>query len=109
MAYKDPEKQKAYQRNWYKNRDKAAMVQKNRNDRKARRDVVDSYKTARGCARCGYNKHPAAIDAHHTGTKNFEVSRGIQDCKPIDQILAELELCELVCSNCHRIEHAAKR
>ena len=109
MPYKDPEKQKKAQREWYERTDKAKRVEQNRNERVKRRRIVNAYKTEHGCNRCGYNDHPGAIEAHHnTGVKNFCISDAIIACKNIDLILAELELCELVCANCHRIEHSSK-
>ena len=105
VAYKDPEKQKAAQRRWYEKQDKAKRVAHNRAERKKRYDVINALKLERGCDRCGYNRCVAALEFHHTGEKNFEVSAGIIACKNIDDILAECDICELICANCHREEH----
>jgi 5-methylcytosine-specific restriction endonuclease McrA len=64
-------------------------------------------KTNSKCNRCGYNKHPAALDFHHIipSEKNFAITiRGFKG-KNKDEILKEIAKCEVLCSNCHRIEH----
>jgi hypothetical protein len=57
------------------------------------------------CERCGFN-HPAALDFHHKDPT--QKSFGISANKHIgeEKILKEIEKCEVLCSNCHRIEHA---
>ena len=57
------------------------------------------------CVRCGYDKHPAALEFHHTGReKNFTIGNVAN--RAWEVVKAELDLCELVCSNCHNIEHS---
>lgn len=106
MPYKDPQKAKEAKARWYLAKDrKRKLVDKNRRERASRKQIVDEYKVLHGCARCGYKDYAIAIDAHHTGEKNFCISDGVKGCKAIEAILVELEKCELVCANCHRIEH----
>lgn len=58
------------------------------------------YKTAKGCTDCGYNTHHSALDFDHVrGEKEINVSLA----KSIEQAKIEIEKCEVVCSNCHRI------
>jgi hypothetical protein len=61
-------------------------------------------KLARGCADCGYNKHPAALDFDHlpghVKRVNLSQMNGWYGKAAIE---AELAKCEVVCSNCHRI------
>ena len=58
------------------------------------------------CNRCGFD-HPAALDFHHNNPteKEFGVSGRISK-KNKEKILEEIKKCEVLCSNCHRIEHA---
>ena len=51
---------------------------------------------------CGYNVHPAALDFNHIhGDKAFSVS---QDPKvALHKLLAEIDKCEVLCANCHRV------
>lgn len=73
--------------------------------RQHRRDTVTSIKAAKGCKYCGVN-HPAVLDFHHREPKekSFTISSGIND-KSLSAILAEIEKCDVVCSNCHRMQH----
>ena len=85
------------------------LKQHNRNTR--RRAWSDAYKVSRGCVDCGYNKHPAALDFDHLpdrGRKLFPIGCGIAN-RSMDAIMAEIEKCEVVCSNCHRIRTATRR
>jgi hypothetical protein len=69
-----------------------------------RRGHIAEYKTLVGCRRCGYNEHAAALELHHrdpaTKSQDFKVS--VQTGKITR---AEVELCDVLCANCHRIEH----
>lgn len=68
----------------------------------SRRDRVNEIKIARGCCVCGYKEHAAALDFNHVrGEKLFNVS---QDTKVAwDKMLAEIDKCDVLCANCHRI------
>jgi hypothetical protein len=68
----------------------------------SRRDLINKIKTEHGCAMCGFNGHPAALDFNHVaGNKLFSVS---QDPKvALHKLLAEIEKCEILCANCHRV------
>ncbi len=50
MPYADREKQAAYQRDWYR-RHKEQHINRIRNERRKRREVVNEYKLSRGCNR----------------------------------------------------------
>ena len=68
-----------------------------------------SIKVERGCADCGYNTHPDALEFDHTpGTiKLFAVSNvGTRSWISIEQEIAK---CEVVCSNCHHVRTANRR
>jgi hypothetical protein len=66
-----------------------------------RRSWYNSLKTG-PCSMCG-NSYPACVmDWHHKGSnKLFNPSRSVQFAK--ERVLAEIEKCELLCANCHRI------
>jgi hypothetical protein len=74
-----------------------------------RRAFVHAYKLEKGCADCGYNKHPAALDFDHLpGTvKVRDIKSGAQ--LGWKALLEEIEKCQVVCSNCHRIRTAERR
>jgi hypothetical protein len=57
---------------------------------------------AKGCCLCGYNAHPAALDFNHVrGEKLFNVSQDPKVAKA--KLLAEIEKCDVLCANCHRV------
>ena len=65
------------------------------------------YKKGLKCERCGFS-HPAALDFHHIdpSTKSFRMS-DINPCmKNREKMFEEIKKCEVLCANCHRIEHA---
>lgn len=74
----------------------------------ANRAKADAIKVARGCADCGYNAHPAALDFDHLPgfEKSMEVSK--MYTKPWHQIAEEMAKCEIVCANCHRVRTQAR-
>jgi len=67
--------------------------------------AISMWKLERGCADCGYDKSPHALDFDHPPgvEKETEVSKLYRFKAPIEKIIAEMEKCEVVCANCHRI------
>lgn len=68
------------------------------------------YNLKRGlkCSRCGFD-HPAALDFHHKNneSKEFNISKQYHGNPYMkEEILKEIEKCEVLCANCHRIEHS---
>jgi predicted nucleic acid-binding Zn ribbon protein len=62
-----------------------------------------------GCSRCGLiSDNLSVYDFHHTDPtqKEFHLTGSNMAIKSWDEIVAELDKCDLVCSNCHRIEHS---
>jgi hypothetical protein len=64
--------------------------------------MINAIKIERGCSVCGYKEHAAALDFNHVrGEKRFNVS---QDTKTAwRRLLEEIDKCEILCANCHRI------
>ena len=68
----------------------------------SRRDLINKIKVERGCVVCGYNAHAAALDFNHVrGEKLFNVSQDTK--KAWINMRAEIEKCDVLCANCHRI------
>jgi hypothetical protein len=66
---------------------------------------INQQKQAQGCKRCGA-KDPRVLDFHHTDDKNKLFSIGtFRRAVGFEQIQKEVEKCEVVCANCHRILH----
>ena len=111
-AWRDSNKEKynAYQREFYA-KNKTTQQEKiyaNRNKRKQElKDTINEIKNT-PCKDCGVIYHPEAMDFDHIVNKRFNISDAIKDVTTIDKILKEVEKCEIVCSNCHRIRTAKR-
>lgn len=58
------------------------------------------------CECCGYSRYIGALEFHHPnpGEKEFDLA-GFRSTT-FEKVKAELDKCILLCSNCHREEHA---
>ena len=67
-----------------------------------RRAQLIELKEGKPCADCGQVFHHVCMDWDHVrGEKLMNVSQMVN--RAWDQVLAEIEKCELVCANCHRL------
>lgn len=59
------------------------------------------------CKRCGIAADPCIYDFHHRdpSQKDFPISFLSGRIKDLAEVKAELDKCDLLCANCHRIEH----
>jgi len=103
MAYKDPDKQRAYQRDWVS----ARREERNRQLRIRRAEFIEwcqSLKAGKPCADCGESYHPAAMHWDHL--PGFQKLGGVRDlARNLNKktVLDEIAKCELVCANCHAV------
>lgn len=111
MPYKNPQEQKEYHKEYCKTwrltdkgKDKyqRGLTRSNWLKRR-RRHWLGCLKVALGCALCGYNKAPEALDFDHLdpASKKFNVTRGGASIK---RVIEEVRKCRVLCANCHRIE-----
>ena len=85
-------------------------IQKNRHRR------INLYKLYKGCERCGYNKHPSALCFDHLpNQKKNEITKNGYSKRStaggmfklyskkysVNQLIAEIRKCRILCSNCH--------
>lgn len=75
-------------------------------NQRPRRAIIDTIKAERGCVDCGLMlpEHPEVFDFDHL--PGVDKTRPIADFVTkgtVAEMLAEIELCEVVCANCHRI------
>lgn len=62
------------------------------------------------CEKCGYCKSVSALEFHHRNPAEKEFNLARRSCKYFDsEIKAELDKCDLLCSNCHREAHDEMR
>ncbi len=104
MPHKNPEAAKSWRRNWWKTAIKARADQ-NAAARKRHEEInafLRAYKSTAGCLDCGYNEHHAALEFHHRGgDKKINLSFA----KSLQQAQIEMQKCDVLCSNCHRVRH----
>ena len=69
-----------------------------------RKRWTDKIKTGNGCAHCGYNKSPVALDFDHIdpSTKEFLIPRFLARTN-LKRLFKEIRKCQILCANCHRI------
>ena len=137
MPYADPEKHKQYHRDYnreyrrsndaYRAHQNASYKQRYHEDSEfcARRKAQNAARLLAGinrrgwewriiarlkgqCSKCGYAEHPAALDFHHVGPKNFTINQQSVSKHGWAAVLAELEHVIVLCSNCHRILHCKR-
>ena len=106
MRYKDKNKQKEYQRKHHQRTKKKKRKQQNQLKDKRQHLVLEEMQRRGGkCAKCGFSDI-RALDWHHLdpNEKVNSISEMVRDRVSMDKLQAELDKCELICANCHRIE-----
>lgn len=106
------EQQLAYKRDHYQQtkhlRDKKASARNTQAHRVRIRAWLAEKKEERGCRRCGITD-PRVLDFHHLDPATKAFSIGTAKGHSREALEAEIAKCEVLCSNCHRIEHAEER
>ena len=75
-----------------------------------RKQWMASVKLDRGCDRCGYKEHWAALEWHHRSGSYKRGSIGENILRRDEWIIEEMAKCDLLCANCHRlITHGERR
>ena len=83
-------------------RNRATTVARNKRKYEARRLFIDSHK-ARSCGDCGGTFPPECMDFDHVrGEKKFGIG-GRGNGQTHEALSREIEKCDVVCANCHRI------
>lgn len=105
MATRDKEKQRAAWRKWYYNHKEAARANRMKSfDRVFK--WFQEYKKTLKCSKCGYDKHPCALDFHHMdGEEKLGSIGNFARRSTLKKLKEELAKCIVLCANCHRIEH----
>lgn len=116
MPYKDPERQREAQRRSYLKHKEVRMAKQkanrkaaaaaNRRTKQTKRLRVAKIKEASPCADCEVNYPAAVMEFDHVrGEKIGNVATMVSNGRPWDQIQKEINKCDLVCANCHRLRH----
>lgn len=71
---------------------------------------INEIKLERGCTDCGYRAHPAALDFDHLpGFEKRHTVAWLISQNRLADAFTEIEKCEVVCTNCHRVQTATRR
>ena len=74
-----------------------------RNLRKDISKYVQEYKQSRPCSDCKKSYPYWVMDFDHLGNKSFTISSYKGSTSSLEKVKLEIEKCDVVCSNCHRI------
>ena len=99
--------QRAYHRNYYQ-RNRSRFIEKNRRNKNRQRNRLRAILWAvkeNPCQDCGGSFHPWVMELDHRdgGTKEAAVSNLVSKGCTDARLLEEIEKCDLVCANCHRM------
>lgn len=96
---------KAYHKIHYKKNKQDYLDKSKRRRKKLSKDWA-LFKSTLKCKQCGYDKHPVALDFHHKDpSKKDEGLARLITTGSMKRIQEELEKCDVLCANCHRILH----
>lgn len=101
MAYKNIEDQRIASKKHYEN-NKKLYIERNKKYRKIIQEYVKNIKESSPCVDCGQKYPYYVMDFDHLSDKKFNVNF-LSATGRISALKKEIDKCELVCSNCHRI------
>ena len=100
------EKRLENQRRYRKENGKQITKEARDKRRNVLRAKLEEYLTGKSCNRCGEGRRPCLCFHHIDPTqKKRQVPEMVDHCYGWETILAEINKCELLCHNCHAIEH----
>lgn len=74
----------------------------------SKKDLVWSFLVGASCVDCG-NDNPVVLEFDHIeSNKYMEISLMMRNLHADSSIIEEIEKCEIVCANCHRIRTATR-
>ena len=75
-----------------------------------RRKLLDEIKLKTGCIKCGYKEHPVALDFDHIDPTKKEFTIGVSYTSvSLKRLYKEIDKCQVLCANCHRIKTLQSR
>lgn len=105
--YRNIEKSREGERRSYrKHREKRLALKRKLISEK--KQFISRIKSERGCQQCGI-KDSRVLDFHHRDPSEKVECLGRSVVRSYETILKEIEKCDVLCANCHRILHAEER
>jgi hypothetical protein len=109
VPYKDPKDRAEANKRWYAKHRQEQILRAKRNNIKLRTEYHD-YKEQFPCADCKVTYPYYVMDFDHLGDDKVDNLADIVRRKCSKKaVYAEIEKCELVCANCHRIRTHRRR
>jgi len=113
MPQKDPEAARKSRRDWAKRNPDVVRKHNKKNQPiylQRNRDYVNEIKSRTPCLDCGVQYHPQVMEYDHVrGDKVDAVAYLVRTRRSIKVIQTEIDKCELVCANCHRMRTVRRR
>ncbi len=115
MPYKDKEKKKEnhkrYMREIWYPKNKKKHIGYIANIKSKISDYIFEYKKSHSCMDCGFlgKDYPEVLEFDHLRDKKFAISMFYVHTSGFNVVKREMEKCDIVCSNCHRIRTAKRR
>lgn len=97
------ERQRSYAKEHYQKNKQRYFANNTRSLNKQRKWFSD-WKKQQKCCRCGFDDYRALV-LHHLRDKIGNVSDLIRKAVGIKRLQEEIDKCEVLCANCHHIEH----
>lgn len=102
----DKEKNREYQRKWYAANKEKQYERTRANQARVvaeTRPMLLEYLKEHPCMDCGYSDIRALEFDHVRGTKKKGVTKLVSMGLSWESIMKEIDKCDVVCSNCHKI------
>lgn len=85
-------------------RNKTVIRARNLRDKKRKREYIQKLKSV-PCMDCKNSFNPVAMDFDHREGSDKKMNVSMLCNYSWDRLLKEIEKCDIICSNCHRIRH----
>lgn len=97
-----------YHKHGSKYRENAVL--RNRKLKQELREKMANYLIGKSCSLCG-NTDPRVLEFDHINPheKSFAIAFGISSVYSWNKMLAEIEKCQILCANCHKIKTAKEQ
>lgn len=102
-------KNRELQRTW-RQRHRDRLLEKRHKRQEEMKTWYREYKTTIRCIRCGENA-PACLQFHHRNRdeKKINIATYVFQASSLERFIQELNKCDVLCANCHLIEHCQER
>jgi len=101
--YADPVAAAAKAKAW-RLANKEYMRTKQREDKRQRKLWAIDYLGGK-CGKCQQTFHPAVYEFHHRNPEDKDRDPSKMLTLSLERLTSELNKCDLLCANCHRLEH----